>query len=43
MERIVIEVEDGTKKELKELGHREEKTMKTLLGEAIKNVLRRLK
>ncbi len=43
MERIVIETDAETKKDLHELAHREEKSMKQLINEAIKNILKRLK
>ncbi len=43
MQRIVIETDEETKEKLKDLGRQERKTMKVLLAEAIKNILKRLK
>ncbi len=43
MERIVIETDEQTKLKLKQLAFKEKKTMKDLIQEAIKTVLKRLK
>lgn len=43
MERIVIETDEQTKENLKKLAFKESKTMKELLAEAIKAILKRLK